>query len=219
MTAPAIHPLAARPESDADVVMVVLGGADGAFEILMRRHNQRVFRAARAVLRDDQDAEDAAQQAWLQAYRHLASWTGRGPFSAWVTRIAVREATRRARRRALVPLRDVGRSEMASTAPSPEVEAARAHLRALIESAIDDLPPTLRAVLVLRDVDGMSGAETAAALGLSAEASRVRLHRARRLLRHRLDEQLDERVGEAFPFLGRRCDVIVGRVLGALRAS
>lgn len=200
-----------RPLDDGALVDLVLDGDLDAFEQLMRCYNQRLFRAARAILTDGDEAQDAVQQAWIASYRHLASWERRGALSTWLLRIVVREAGRRRRapERAHLELVDTLAEE---EAPSPEVEAARAHLRVILETAIDWLPDTMRAVLVLRDVEELSGRETAECLGLSDENVRVRLHRARRLLRDHLEDVLVERVGEAFPFLGARCDEIVAAV-------
>ncbi|MGF1465313.1 MAG: RNA polymerase sigma factor [Sandaracinaceae bacterium] len=216
-TSLALHPLARSPLDDQAVVDHVLAGDLAAFEILMRRYNQRVYRAARAVLRDDAEAQDAAQQAWLAAYRHLGTWARRSAFPTWLLRIAVREAGRRRRAPHRARLRLVESPQGEANVSSPEAEAARAHLRAILEDAIDALPATLRTVLVLRDVEELSGPETAEALGLSDAAVRVRLHRARRALRERLETILTDRIGEAYPFLGERCDQIVARVLRAVR--
>jgi len=219
---PLPHRLADSPLRDAEVVARVLDGDTAAFEILMRRHNQRIYRLTRAVLADGGEAQDAAQLAWIAAYRHLGSWEQRSSFVTWLSRIAVREASRRRRapHRAhleLVESPDPGPAH--GHAQSPEVSLARARVRAILEDAIDALPETMRVVVVLRDVEEMSGPETAAVLGLSASAVRVRLHRARRLLRERLEEVLAHGVGEAYPFLGARCDAIVAAVLSTIEAD
>ena len=204
---------------DADLVDAVLRGDLEGFEQLMRRHNQRVFRTARAILKDDDDAQDASQQAWIAAFRHLGTWQRRSAFSTWLVRITVNEASRRRRAPERAHLRVVDAlADAEDRAASPEAEVARAHLRGILEDAIDWLPDPMRAVLVLRDVEELSGKETAECLGLSDEAVRVRLHRARRLLRDRLQDVLVERVGEAFPFLGARCDAIVAAVISELRS-
>ncbi|MDQ3032482.1 MAG: RNA polymerase sigma factor [Myxococcota bacterium] len=217
-----VHPLAALPEDDAAVVSSVVAGSSERFEILMRRHNQRVFRTARAILRDDAEAEDAAQQAWLSAYQHLAQWDGRARFSTWLTRIVVHASLRRLRGRDARPtlsLVDDSAEHAASARPSPEDEASRVQARALLERAIDALPESARVVVVLRDLEELSGAETADALGLTEEAVRVRLHRARRALRATIEDALESNAGDLFPFLGARCDRIVAHVLGAITAG
>jgi RNA polymerase sigma-70 factor (ECF subfamily) len=213
-----IHPMAAQAEDDTEVIASVLRGDVARFEILMRRHNQRVFRTARAILRDDAEAEDAAQQAWLSAYQHLAQWDGRARFSTWLTRIVVHTAIRRRNSAgAGAALRlvtsDGKETETVSLRPSPEDEAARVQARALLERAIDALPESSRVVVVLRDLEELSSAETADALGLTEEAVRVRLHRARRVLREMIEDTLAANAGDLFPFLGARCDRIVAFVL------
>ncbi|MBW2464714.1 MAG: sigma-70 family RNA polymerase sigma factor, partial [Deltaproteobacteria bacterium] len=156
----AAHHLALVPDTDSEVVARVLGGDVPAFEILMRRYNQRVFRTVRAVLRDEDAAEDAAQQTWINAYKHLASFEGRAQFSTWLLRIAVNQASRDMRKsRSHLHLATAPRAE--AEADTPEAEAARVHLRTILESAIDSLPEPLRMVLILRDVEELSGPETA----------------------------------------------------------
>jgi RNA polymerase sigma-70 factor (ECF subfamily) len=161
-----IGPAQERPEwralSDETVVGRVLGGEVALFEVLMRRYNQRVYRAARAILGDDAEAEDVMQHAYVQAYAHLGQFAGRAAFSTWLTKIAVYEALTRARRRsrerATDPLPKSSEDRMntlRSTAPDPEQQAFRGELQTLIESAIEALPATYRHVLMLRDVDGI----------------------------------------------------------------
>lgn len=199
------------PASDEEVVRQVLAGDAARFEVLMRRHNQRLFRAARAILRDDAEAEDAVQQAYLSAYAKLASFRGEARFATWLTRIAVHEALRRVRKRP--PLADLEVVEPVDVITSPEDATADRELRALLEGAVDALPESYRVVFVLRDVEEMSTRETADALELSEEAVRVRLHRARHALREWLYERADRLAGEAFHFAGERCDRIVRCVL------
>jgi RNA polymerase sigma-70 factor (ECF subfamily) len=211
----AVHPLAA--ETDEEIVALVLGGDATPFESLMRRHNQRVFRTARAILRDEAEAEDAAQQAWLSAFQHLAQWDRRARFSTWIVRIAVHEALRRARKTARTELALV--DDRAAPNASPEDETTRAELRAILERAIDDLPDGFRVVLVLRDLEDLSSAEVGEALGLTEEAVRVRLHRARRRLRTAIEEAIEGHAAELFPFLGERCHRICAVVMAQIAAS
>ncbi|WP_240481318.1 RNA polymerase sigma factor [Sandaracinus amylolyticus] len=211
-------PRTADEPDDAIIVAQVLAGDAARFEALMRRHNQRVFRTARAILRSDAEAEDAAQQAWLSAYTHLAQWNGGARFSTWLTRIVAREALHRLRGRGHDHLELV--DDRASPAmPSPEDETTRAEVRAMLERAIDALPEAFRTVLVLRDLEELSSAEVGEVLGLTEEAVRVRLHRARRALRAGIEEQLETSARELFPFLGERCDRICAAVLRAIRES
>jgi len=214
----AVHPLVLAPDTDPEVVARVRKGDIAAFEILMRRHNQRVFRTARAVLHDEAAAEDAAQKAWLSAYKNLAAFEGRAQFTTWLLRITVNQASKDLRsRHSHMKLLEAPQRD--TTPETPEAEAARARLRGILESAIDSLPDPLRVVLVLRDVEELSGPETAEVLELSDEAVRVRLHRARRQLRATLEEILEDRVGEAYPFLGARCNAIVAAVFAAIHAG
>jgi RNA polymerase sigma-70 factor (ECF subfamily) len=209
---------APAPEDDDDdprLVRRVLEGERQAFEPLMRRHNRRLFRAARAILRDDDEAEDVLQQAYLLAYHNLASFRGEASVGTWLTRIAVHEALARRRRRsnhAELTLVEPMETRM----PSPEDDASRQQLAKLLERHIDALPEGYRTVFVLRDVEELDTAETARCLGLSEEAVRVRLHRARHLLQGSLLETLGESARETFGFAGARCDRIVAHVMVVL---
>ena len=206
--------------SDEDVVARVRGGDTAVFEILMRRYNQRLFRAARAILRDDADAEDAVQGAYLAAYTHLDQFAGAARFSTWLTRIAVREALgklRTRRRRGEVDLE--GKEEMLmsdETDDSPEKHAARRELAGVLESAVDALPEIYRIVFMMREFEQLSTQETADVLELSEEAVKVRLHRARAMLREGLFAKVDRSLASTFPFMGERCDRIVAAVMAKL---
>jgi RNA polymerase sigma-70 factor (ECF subfamily) len=208
---------AAVPE-DADLVARVLGGEKAAYEILIRRHNQRLFRAARAIVRDDDEAEDVVQQAWLAAYQSLAGFRGDASLTTWLTRIVVNEALGRRRRRQkgehLALIADEARA--VPDGKSPEEEAATGELGRLLEAHIDRLPDIYREVLVLRDVEEMTTVETAACLGVSEETVRVRLHRARREMQASLSEAVGMSLPNAFRFAGARCDRIAARVMAAI---
>jgi RNA polymerase sigma-70 factor (ECF subfamily) len=200
------------PTDDA-VVARVLAGARESFEVLMRRHNQRVFRAARAVLRDDAEAEDVAQDAWVRAYAHLQQFSGRASFATWLTRITIHEALARRRRRArIVSLADHAATLPAHTRP-PDDEVGGREIAAAIESAIDELPTRYRMAFVLRDLEGLGTAEAAACLEVPEATLKTRLHRARSLLRKRLDTTLDVSSHGVFAFAGDRCDRIVVEVM------
>lgn len=207
---------AAPAPGDEELVAAVLRGED-RLEELMRRHNQRVFRAVRAILGDDHEAEDVAQHAWVRAWEHLDQFEHRARFSTWLVKIAVYEALARARKgRRSVPLPDELPDVEASlplhrTADLEEVLSRRRAVE-LLEAAVDELPERLRSVYVLREVEGMSARETAAALDVSVTAVKVRLHRARRALRTRLAEYADLRPDELFGFGRERCDRLVARV-------
>jgi RNA polymerase sigma-70 factor (ECF subfamily) len=211
----------AAPRTLADDVVVshVLAGDRDAFEVIMRRHNQRLFRAARAVLRDDAEAEDVVQDAWVRAYAHLGRFAGRSSLATWLTRIAVHEALARRRRRGRhVPLADHAATLIAATR-SPEDAAGARQVATALEAAIDALPLPYRVAFVLRDVQGLDTGETAACLDVPEATVKTRLHRARSLLRRRLDATAGIAVPGAFAFAGHRCDRMVDAVMARIRGS
>jgi RNA polymerase sigma-70 factor (ECF subfamily) len=205
--------------SDPQVVELVLSGQTALFEILMRRHNQRLYRAARAIVLDEREAEDVVQQAWVNAYAHLRQFDGRAELSTWLTRIAVNEAIARARRQGRYRSLDAdGSDELTAVAsrptpPDPERQAFSRELAGLLESAVDALPDGCREVFVLRQVQGLSTSETAQTLGVSDDVVKTRLSRARAALRDDLFERAGLASQNAFTFLGARCDRIVGFVM------
>jgi RNA polymerase sigma-70 factor (ECF subfamily) len=211
--------------SDAEVVERVRGGAAALYELLMRRYNQRLFRIIRSVVTDDEEAEDILQDTWVRTYEHLGQFEGRAGFATWAGRIALHEAWARARKsRRWTPLEGpegemmpevLGRGESPET---PETQAIRKQLGQVLQSAVDELGETYRPVFVLREVEQMSTVETAETLGLSEEAVKTRLHRARALLRQVLEERLGPAVTEAYSFMGDRCDRTVARVLERIGA-
>jgi RNA polymerase sigma-70 factor (ECF subfamily) len=208
--------------SDGAVVDRVLSGETALFELLMRRHNQRLYRAARAILRDDAEAEDVMQQAYVNAYRHLRQFDGRAAFSTWLMRIAVNEAVARARRRGrYAPLDSDDRSRIEVAVPTgsnldPERLASSREIGALIEAAVDRLPDGQREVFVLRQIEEMSTAEVAESLGINEAVVKTRLFRARAALRRDLTARLEVATAGAFNFLGARCDRIVAAVLARI---
>ena len=201
----------AEPD-ESTLLELVRSGDRNAFGTLMRRYNQRVFRIARAILVDEAEAEDAVQEAWVSAYRHLHQFEGRSSFSSWIGRIVSREALARARRRRPVPVAEVS-EEVMDRRDDPERQAGGVEARAILERAIDSLPDSFRTVFVLRAVEEMSVAETAACLDIPEDTVKTRLHRARRLLRDDLVQQLDIATTDAFAFAGARCDRMVEQVL------
>ncbi len=216
---PSPKPSPAVPQGlrDEEVVRRVCAGEVALFEILMRRYNPRLFRVARAVLRNDSEAEDVVQQVYLSAYANLGQFAEKASFATWLTRIALNEALSRSRRvvrRAEVEPVDPDISARAQ--PTPEDDASRHELSGLVEAAIDQLPEIYRIVFVMRAVQELGTAETADSLGLTEEAVKVRLHRARGLLRDALVARVDSAILEAFPFLGPRCDRIVAAVLAMI---
>jgi RNA polymerase sigma-70 factor (ECF subfamily) len=202
--------------TDEDVVQRVLEGDTPLYEILMRRYNQRLYRVARAILRDDGEAEDVMQDAFVRAYQHLAAFEGRAKFATWLTRIAIHEALARSRRRErMQPLEttEESRGDVMSTleapSPTPERSAYDRELGVVLEKAILQLPEDYRLVFTLREVNEMSTAETAACLNLTEENVKVRLHRARALLRRELFAQAGATAAHAFQFHALRCDRVV----------
>ncbi len=195
----------------------VLAGDHARFGVLVRRHNQRLYRAARAILGDDAEAEDVVQDTYVRAFKSLASFRGEAQLSTWLTRIAVHEAIARRRARArLAPADGLAEEMSMATDRTPEREVADAELARLVEKQIDALPDGLREALVLRDVEDMATAEAAEVLGVTEEALRVRLHRARRALAASVGEALELATPRAYRILGPRCDRIKDRVAAAL---
>jgi RNA polymerase sigma-70 factor (ECF subfamily) len=203
---------------DAELVRRIRNDA-GMYEVLMRRYNQRLYRVARAIVRDDGEAEDVLQQAYLNAYLHLDQFGGRAALSTWLTRITVNEALARARKR--------GRGEQVeesvmerqeSRGPDPEHQAFAGELRGLIESAVDDLPEAFRVVFMLREVEGLSTAETADCLQINEDTVKTRLHRARTQLREALAERVGSAAPAAFQFHAVRCDRVVRFVMARIAA-
>lgn len=210
---------------DGEVVAQVLEGQTALFEVLMRRYNERVYRAARAIVRDDKEAEDVMQQAYVNAYANLRQFNGQARFSTWLTRIAINEALARVRRLGRYePFDDeFPKVESLMTATSnydnPERQAFGGELRALLEWAIDRLPDGAREVFVLREVEGLSTAEVAGSIGVSEDVVKTRLSRARAALRRDLLERTGATAPEAFRFYRPRCDRVVAQVLARITAG
>jgi RNA polymerase sigma-70 factor (ECF subfamily) len=208
--------------SDEQVVALVLEGQTALYEVLMRRHNERIYRAARAIVRDEREAEDVMQQAYVNAYAHLRQFDRRAQFSTWLTRIAVNEAISRARRRGRYQSLDedgpgAAESSMFTPQPAdPERQAFTRELSTLLEAAVDTLPDGHREVFVLRDVEGLSTAEAAECLGVSADVVKTRLSRARAALRRHLFERAGMAASNAFTFQRPRCDRVVAAVMARI---
>ena len=203
--------------SDEEVVARVLAGETGLYEVLMRRHNQRVYRAIRAVLRSDADAEDVMQQAYLNAFRHLGQFEGSARFSTWLTRIAVNEALARLRKPGRAEGNDdVDFERIESNEPDPEQRAVQSELREVMEREVASLPDSFRTVVVLRDVEGMTTSETAEVLGISEDLVKQRLHRARAALRRSLVERAGVTLASLYAFGNERCDRVVANVMASV---
>jgi RNA polymerase sigma-70 factor (ECF subfamily) len=208
-------------QPDEALIQQVLGGDTAPFELLMRRYNERVYRAARAIVRDEQEAEDVMQQAYVNAFTHLRQFSGAARFSTWLTRIAINEALARVRRQGKYESFD---DELSNVEPlmsnrpaeNPEREAFGHELRGLLEWAIDSLPNGMREVFVLREVEGLSTLDVAECLGVSEDVVKTRLSRGRAALRRLLLERTGATAPEAFRFYRPRCDRVVAEVLARI---
>ena len=219
------HPLIASPVeiSDEEIVRRIVAGERELFELLLRRYNQRVFRAVRAVLRTPDDAEDVMQQAYVSAYRHLHQFEGRSSFATWLTRIALREATARNRKNLshlhVVP--ELGgensMNDFPEPGPDPEARAVTGNLMQHVEAEVAALPEHYRSVLLLREVEGLSTEETASCLEISTDVVKTRLHRARTMLRDALYRRAGVGLQSIFTFGSTRCDRVVARVMEEIR--
>lgn len=219
-----------RHEALADEALVALARQhdDTAVRTLIRRHNQRLFRAARSIVRTDAEAEDVVQETYVRAFTHLDAFRGESRLSTWLTRIALNEALGRMRRRR--PTVDIDSLDLEtddatsrvlpfpspSAAPNPEAGAAREEIRVVLERAVDTLPDDFRTVFVLRDVEGLNTEETAEQLGILPQTIKTRLFRARRLMRLAIQKELGGALDDLFPFDGQRCVHMADRVLARL---
>ncbi len=207
--------------TDAQVIARVRAGEAWCFEILMRRHNRRVFRAVRAILKRDDEAEDVMQDAYVRAYEHLAEFRQDAAFSTWLTRIAVNEALARLRRERRFQPSEPSLEEPATMTVdaqhSPEQLANARELRVVLERAIDALPDDFRAVFMLRAVEQMTGVETAECLGIPEDTVKTRLHRARLRLQEIVAGSLNSQCERAYEFHLSRCDRVVASVLARLQ--
>jgi RNA polymerase sigma-70 factor, ECF subfamily len=208
---------------DEELAARIQNGETGLYEVLMRRYNQRLYRIARAIVRDDTEAEDVVQQAYVNAYLHLDQFAEKAKLSTWMTKIAVYEALARVRKReraAAAPFdesaEDTMKASVASTPVDPERQALNAELRLLLEQAIDALPERYRSVFVLREIEGLSTAETADCLDVTEENVKTRLHRAKAMLRDSLYARAGVAGAAVFELHLSRCDRIVGRVIERL---
>jgi RNA polymerase sigma-70 factor (ECF subfamily) len=223
-----------RPEIDyaalgeRDLALYAKRGDHGAFRAIMQRCNQRLFRIARSVVRDDHEAEDVLQEAYLRAFSAIGGFRAEASLFTWLTQITLNEARGRLRkRRACVELEAVEAMQEGGAqiimfprsfgAGTPENDAARAETRRLMETAIDELPDAFRVVFIMRAIEELTVDETARQLGLLPETVKTRLFRARKLLRQALHEKLASSITEAFPFLGARCQRVTDAVLERLR--
>ena len=213
------------PEDELTLARRVASGDRAAFELIMRRYNRRLYRLARAYLRDDSEAKDALQEAYLSAYRAIGNFRGDATLSTWLSRLVLNECgvrqRRSARRRNIIPLVSSATSRtetesVADVAEEPDRAVARTQLRAILESKLSELPEALRVVFVLRSVEELSVAETAATLGIAEETVRMRHFRAKGMLREALAREIDLAETDLFEFGGVCCDAVVACVQAKL---
>ena len=205
--------------TDEDLIRQVLAGETALFELLMRRYNERIYRVARSIVRDDHEAEDVMQQAYVNAFAHLDQFNGSARFATWLTRIAVNEALARVRRQGRYEPLDDGDAPAKTERggwQSPEQHAIVQELRGHLETAIDSLPDGTREVFVLRAVEQLSTSEVAICLDVSEDVVKTRLSRARAALRRILLERVSASVADAFRFYRPRCDRVVAAVLARI---
>jgi RNA polymerase sigma-70 factor (ECF subfamily) len=202
--------------ADAELAGRALARDAGAFRAIMLKHNRRLYRIARGILRNNTEAEDAVQDAYVSAFTHLASYRGESTLATWLSRIVMNEALGRLRRRRstvdLAALESV-RSEaeiiqfpLSTPSDDPERTMAQRQILQLVEQATDNLPEVFRLVFVTRVIEGISVEETSELLGIKPETVKTRLHRARQLVRDQLDKQIGPVLMDAFPFAGHRCE-------------
>jgi len=214
---------------DAELVRRARARDDGAFRAIMQRHNRRLYRIVRGILRNDHEAEDVVQEAYVRAFTHLEGFRGDSSLGTWLARIAMNEALGRLRHdRATV---DVATAEarqsqaqiiqfpLATTSDNPEQTMAQRQILQLVERATDNLPEIYRIVFITRVIEGMDVEETADLLGLKPQTVKTRLHRARLLVREQLDKQIGPVLMDAFPFAGRRCARMTDAVMKRIGVS
>lgn len=225
--APTIDP---PPRGEDDLVALARAGRESAIRKIVQRYNRRLYRVARAVLRDDAEAEDAVQETYVKAFANLDSFRGDAALATWLTRIALNEALGRRRRHktrvdfnaSLTGDDPTGASVImfpsSISASNPEMDVARQQIRSLLEKAVDELPESFRVVFVLRDIEDMSIEETARQLSIRPQTVKTRLHRARARIRELLRQQFSSAYSDLFPFDGARCVRMADKVILRLRA-
>jgi RNA polymerase sigma-70 factor (ECF subfamily) len=235
---PARSPTVTRDTPDAELAYQIGQGNRAAFEVLMRRFNQPLYRTARSIVRDDTEAEDVLQNAYLQAWQAIASFRGDARLATWLTRIVVNEAIATSRKRSrgadvlylhteIEQMNETNHNAAGSAgglggndgaSPTPETDLMRTQLRQRLERGIDALPDVYRVVFVMRAVQEMSGEEVATCLAIPEATVRSRFHRARAMLRDALAREVDAAYGDVYAFDGERCERIVRGTLARLDA-
>ncbi len=212
--------------ADAELVRRAVAHDAGAFRSIMQRYNRRLYRIARSVLRNGTEADDALQEAYVSAFTHLAAYRGESSLVAWLSRIVLNEALGRLRaRRPTVDITSLDDAAvgaqvipfpLSAQSADPEQTMAQRQILQLVEQATDELPEVYRLVFVTRVIEGMTVEETAALLGIKTETVKTRLHRARKLVREKLEQQIGPVMVDAFPFAGKRCERTTVAVLTRL---
>lgn len=220
-----IAPSLPAEEDDVSIARQVAAGDHAAFERLMRRYNRRLFRLARAVLKDPSEAEDVLQDAYLSAYQSLRQFRGEAALSTWLSRLVLNECSgrlrRHLRRQNVIPMvSSTNRPDVDNVAAQdselPDRAAGRAQIRSMLEHKLDELPEAFRLVFVMRSVEELSVQDTAQILGIPEDTVRSRHFRARSLLREALAQEIDLAERDLFEFGGDHCDRVIARVLARL---
>ena len=219
----------AAAANDTEQVQRALDGDAGTFRAIMQTHNRRLYRIARSILRDNADAEDAVQEAYVSAFTNLASYRGEGTLKSWLSRIVVNESLGRMRQRhSTIDLAALEHRQseaqiiqfpQSTLNDDPERTTAQRQIIHLVEQATDNLPEAFRLVFVARVIEGMSIEETSELLSVKPETVKTRLHRARQLIRDRLESEIGPILTDAFPFAGRRCGRLTEIVMRRLGFS
>lgn len=221
---PQPHQGIAAPD-DMDLARRARAGEADAFRAIIRRHNQKLYRLARSIIRNDSEAEDIVQETYVTAFAHLSTFRGEASLATWLSRITINESLGRLRKRqrAATVMTDAPANDaqiipfpLHADTDDPERTMAQRQILALVEQATDALPDVYRTVFVARVIEGLSLEETAELLGLKPQTVKTRLHRARALVRRKLDEQIGPLLLDAFPFAGRRCEKLTVSVMKRL---
>lgn len=207
--------------NDSDLVRRILAGEYQLYEVIVRRYNQRLYRVARSIVQNREEAEDVVQDTYARAFEHFSQFEGRALLSTWLTRIAVNEARKRMRERGRRKAIDATLSRIPALTrapPTPENDRLAEETRAILENAIDQLPEGHRSVFVMRSLEDMSIAATAQCLDMSQEVVKIRMFRACRMLRRILQDKFHAASIDAFQFLGERCDRMTMSVMHRISA-
>ncbi|MER9586777.1 RNA polymerase sigma factor [Mesorhizobium sp. M0276] len=218
---PAVLTAVSSASGDVQLVRRALAREGDAFRTIIKTHNQRLYRIARGVVRNDSEAEDIVQEAYVRAFAHLDAFRGDSSLATWLSRIVINEALGRLRkRRRTVAMPESPQAEIIrfplNPSDDPERTMAQRQILQLVEQATDSLPDVYRTVFVARVIEGLSIEETADLLCVRPQTVKTRLHRARALVRKALDDQIGPVLLDAFPFAGRRCERLTSAVMRRL---